>query len=48
MAPRLLFVLEGLVNATDKLAKALELKAQLEDIMSSKGGGSQPDLIARN
>jgi hypothetical protein len=39
--------LEGLVNAMDKLAKALELKADYED-KSSKGGGSQPDLIARN
>jgi hypothetical protein len=39
--------LEGLVNAKDKLAKALELNAYIED-MSSKGGGSQPDLIARN
>jgi hypothetical protein len=39
--------LEGLVNTPDKLAKALELKADDED-KSSKGGGSQPDLIARN
>jgi hypothetical protein len=39
--------LEGLVNAPNKLAKALELKADDED-KGSKGGGSQPDLIARN
>jgi hypothetical protein len=39
--------LEGLEIATAKLAKALELKADNED-KSSKGGGSQPDLIARN
>jgi hypothetical protein len=40
--------LESLVGAKDKLAKALELKAHIEDMKSSKGGGSQPDLIARN
>jgi hypothetical protein len=40
--------LEGLVSQKDKLAKALELKAHIEDMKSSKGGGSQPDLIARN
>jgi hypothetical protein len=40
--------LEGLVGVKDKLAKALELKAHIEDMWSSKGGGSQPDLIARN
>jgi hypothetical protein len=39
--------LEGLAKAKDKLAKALELIAQ-DEATSSKGGGSQPDLIARN
>ena len=41
-------VLESLDSAWDKPVMELELKARTEDMKSSKGGGSQPDLIARN